>query len=109
MRSPRSLSGKARVSQVFDQGRRGRSHGVTVWALARPDASEPTLGLSVGKKAGGAVARNRMRRRVRALIRVLRPPAADIVIRTDRTAMGLTFQDLEVHLKQALTRAGVGG
>jgi ribonuclease P protein component len=108
MRSPRSLSGKARFSQVFDQGRRGRSDGVTVWVLPRPDAAEPSLGLSVGTKSGGAVARNQMRRRVRALIRALQPIGADVVIRTDRTAMGLSFQELAVCVKQALTRAGLG-
>jgi ribonuclease P protein component len=108
MRSPRSLSGKARFSRVFEEGRRGRSDGVTVWALPRPDAARPSLGLAVGTKAGGAVARNRMRRRVRALIRALEPLGADIVIKADRTAMGLSFQELERHVEQALARAGLG-
>ena len=109
MRSPRSLSGKARFSRVFDQGRRGRSDGVTVWALVRPDTAGPRLGLSVGTRAGGAVARNQMRRRVRALVRALALPGADIVIRADRDAMRLSFQELETHLKQAFTRAGLRG
>jgi ribonuclease P protein component len=80
-----------------------------VWALARPDAADPRLGLSVGTRAGGAVARNQMRRRVRALVRALVPSGADIVVRADRDAMRLSFQELGTHLKQALTRAGLGG
>ncbi|MBX3578331.1 MAG: ribonuclease P protein component [Rhizobiaceae bacterium] len=47
--------------------RRGRLFLIEV--LARGDAGEPRLGLTVTKKTGGAVERNRIRRRLREAVR----------------------------------------
>jgi ribonuclease P protein component len=65
------------------------------------------LGLAVGTGAGGAVARNRMRRRLRAIFRGAPIRPADVVVRADRAAMAASFQELETHLLGALTSTGV--
>ncbi|MEA2507877.1 MAG: Ribonuclease [Actinomycetota bacterium] len=108
MRSPRSLSGKSQFAAVFAEGRRARSDGLTVWALSQPAESGTRLGLSVGTSAGGAIARNRMRRRLRAIVRINPLSPADVVVRADRHTVLLSFQELEKHLLAALARVGAG-
>jgi ribonuclease P protein component len=107
MRSPRSLSGKARFARVFAEGRRASSDGVTVWALARADAPDTYLGLSVSARSGGAVLRNRTRRRLRAAVRDRSCKPGDLVVRADGAAMRLSFQKLDSHLTEALHDAGM--
>jgi ribonuclease P protein component len=105
MRSPASLSGKARFSKVFSDGRRGRSEGITVWVLPRPEGYPTHLGLAVSARWGGAVSRNRMRRRLRALVRPMAIPA-DVVVSANATAAELSFQELGGRLERALIAAG---
>jgi ribonuclease P protein component len=49
-----------------------------------------------------------MRRRLRALVRAWRLGSLDLVIRADREAMTLTYQELEDHLSTALSSATRG-
>jgi ribonuclease P protein component len=105
MRSPVSLSGEARFATVFAEGRRARNDGITVWILPHHEGYPTHLGLAVNARAGGAVSRNRVRRRVRALVREANIPA-DIVVSAGRGAMELSFQELGVRLKRALATAG---
>jgi ribonuclease P protein component len=107
MRSPRSLSGKARFARVFAEGRRGSSDGVTVWALPHATCDDTYLGLAVGARTGGSVLRGRTRRRLRAIVRGQKCKPGDVVVRADRTAVGLSFQELDAHLTSALRSAGV--
>jgi ribonuclease P protein component len=107
MSSLLSLSGRTRFSQVFADGRRAGSDGLTVWVLPQPEATAVRLGLAVGTHAGGAVDRNRIRRRVRALVRGFNLDPCSLVVRADGGAVRLPFQELERHLSAALRRAGM--
>jgi ribonuclease P protein component len=77
-----------------------------VWVLPRPGGYPTHLGLAVSARWGGAVTRNRIRRRLRALVRSL-PIPADIVLSASAAATHLSFQELGVHLDRAMTAAGV--
>jgi ribonuclease P protein component len=107
MRSPRSLSAKSHFRTVFKEGRRARSDGVTVWALAAHGRAETRLGLAVGTGTGGAVVRNRIRRRLRALVRALPLGGVDLIVRADGRAAELSFQELGEHLVAALAAVGL--
>jgi len=63
----RRLSRSAEFDRVFREGRSHASRYLVLHAFPRPEASEeePRLGISVGRKVGGAVERNRVKRLLR--------------------------------------------
>jgi ribonuclease P protein component len=96
-------------SRVYRTGRRARIDGVTVWAAPVAPATPSRLGLTVPAAAGTAVARNRLRRRLRAIFRSAGPADGyEVVIRGDAEAAGRNFQELTDVVRGALARAGIG-
>lgn len=92
------------------KGRRASTALLTLQARLRPDETEaaPRIGLTVTKKAGGAVERNRMRRRLRQAVRQIAPMAArvghDYVIVARQEVLGATFDTLLADLESAFRR-----
>jgi ribonuclease P protein component len=65
--------------------------------------------MAIRAEAGTAVVRNRLRRRIRAIVAAYQPVAGrDVVVQATREAAGRNFQELSVNLSTALGRAGVG-
>ncbi len=79
--------------------------------LARPDGSL-RFGVTVTKRIGNAVARNRMKRRLRALARELLPAlgiaGADHVLIGRETGIERDFALLRQELEAALSRVAAG-
>ena len=74
---------------------------------AGPGAAGPRAGFVVGKAVGGSVARHRVSRRLRALVRdqLHRLPAtADLVVRARPEAATATFADLSRDVHAGLDR-----
>jgi ribonuclease P protein component len=70
---------------------------------------EPVVGFVVSKSVGGAVVRNRVKRRLRALMRPLiprLPPGARVVVRANPDAADASTAALYRDLVAALRRAG---
>src|ERR687893_2612904 len=60
------LSRSAEFDRVYREGRSHASRHLVVYAFPREEAGgEPRLGVSVGRKVGGAVERNRVKRMLR--------------------------------------------
>ena len=85
--------------RVYKQGRRHFSPHMTVFYLARPaDASGTAgtrVGFTVGRVLGGAVDRNRIKRRLREAVRLRRAGfefAVDVVINPKKSVLTLEFQ-----------------
>ena len=92
----------ADFERVYKQGRRHFSASMTVFYLQRIDpvavakASVPGLrvGFTVSRALGGAVQRNRMKRRLREAVRLSHPPlavAADVVINPKKVLLTADF------------------
>jgi ribonuclease P protein component len=66
-RRRRRLSRSGEFERVYREGRSHASRHLVVYAFPRSadDDAEPRLGVSVGRKLGGAVERNRMKRLLR--------------------------------------------
>lgn len=84
--------------------------------LPRTGAIEPRLGLTISSKVGGAVVRNRVKRRVRTAFRELREtlPAVDLNViartgaatasaRTISSVLGEAGRSISVRLRKAST------
>ena len=88
---------------VYKQGKRHFSGNVTVFYRDRKDQSGPRVGFTVGKVLGGAVERNRIRRRLRAAVqrhvRELARPL-DVVLHPRKAVLTLEFAKLESEVEQ---------
>ncbi len=77
---------------------------------APPDDAKPRFGFTVSKRCGGAVRRNRIRRRLKEALRLIDPlparPGHDYVIIARPEALGMAFSDLQAGLLRALGKAG---
>ena len=104
----------ADFERVYKQGRRHFAAHMTVFYLARSnegDTSTPgfRVGFTVSKALGGAVQRNRMRRRLREAVRlhgISRDVAADVVINPKRSLLTADFAELVNEVAKAFASIG---
>ncbi|MHB1930151.1 MAG: ribonuclease P protein component [Acidimicrobiales bacterium] len=87
--------------------RRGRSGPLTVAHVPGDPTEPPRVAFAVGRKVGGAVARNRVRRRLCALVRDpdLPLPAGAYLIGAAPAARDATFAQLRRDLGAAVARS----
>lgn len=93
-----------------NRGRRQTTPGFILLVNDRRDSDPaPRIGITVSKKVGGAVVRNRMKRRFRALARELLPlhavAGADHVLIGRRDGIERDFDLLRAEMIKALGRA----
>ena len=79
---------------------------MTVFFVERQAAGKPGLrvGFTVGRALGGAVQRNRMKRRLREAVRLTRPwpgATADVVINPKKMVLTVDFSSLLNEVRQA--------
>jgi ribonuclease P protein component len=89
-----------------------RSHSLLVVRIRWTGLEETRFGMSTGRKLGGAVVRNRVRRRLREALRVMAPsfqPGWDVLIIARPPVIRADFQTLAGTLQNLLRRGGVLG
>ena len=76
---------------------------MTVFYLPRQKAEGVRVGFTVGKVLGGAVVRNRMKRRLRETVRLhgMIPVAMDVVINPKKSLLTAGFVDLQREIRRA--------
>ncbi len=87
-----------------------RSHPLLVARFHKTGLEETRFGFSTGRKLGGAVVRNRVRRRLREALRVMAPsfqPGWDVLIIARPALVGADHDALVGALDQVLHRGGV--
>ena len=87
-----------------------RSHPLLVVRFLRTDLETTRFGLATGRKLGGAVIRNRLRRRLREALRALAPsfqPGWDVLIIARPALVNATHEDLTEAVARLLRRGGV--
>ena len=90
---------------VYKEGRKHFSGNITVFYRRRSDNAGPRIGFTVGKVLGGAVERNRIRRRMKAAVQkhlseILLP--LDVVLHPRRSVLTMEFAHLDAEVGQAL-------
>ncbi|HEY2116643.1 MAG TPA: ribonuclease P protein component [Candidatus Angelobacter sp.] len=88
---------------VYKNGRKHFSGNMTAFYRHGDRVAGPRVGFTVGKVLGGAVVRNRIRRRMRAAVRQhLRELAAplDLVLHPRKSVLTLKFAQLDAEIAQ---------
>ena len=100
------LSRSAEFDRVYREGRSHASRHLVLYAFPREEAEEGArLGVSVGRKVGGAVERNRVKRLLREAFSSLGdtlPDGHDFVVVARPDAGELARNDGEQGIEQAL-------
>jgi ribonuclease P protein component len=89
-----------------------RSHPLLTARFLRTDLETTRFGLATGRKLGGAVVRNRVRRRLREVLRAMAPsfqPGWDVLIIARPAIVEADHQVLVETLRRLLRRGGVLG
>jgi len=98
---------RATFDQLRRAGRRSRRGEVTVTFCTDRDEVAPRVAYAVGRRVGGAVVRNRLRRRLRAAVAEidgsLRPGA--YLVAAGPRAVELPFEELKADVTAAMRSA----
>jgi len=93
---------------VYEKGRKIQSRTFVLYAMEN-DLPFHRLGITVSKKIGNAVARNRVKRRIREVFRREKPahlPSMDLVVNARKSAVQVEFAALREELRSVLNRLG---
>jgi len=104
------LRSRSDFSRVYKTGCSFANSQFVVYWMKRPETERFRAGVSVSRKLGGAVVRNRIRRVVKELIRLNADKIADrtdFIVIVRRPALGMKTKDLERSLLHALRKAGL--
>jgi ribonuclease P protein component len=105
------LSGPADFAAIQASGT-SRSHPLMTARIRRTGLPVTRFGLATGRGLGGAVVRNRVRRRIREALRVMAPafqPGWDILIIARPAIIAADHATMVGALQQLLRRGGVLG
>jgi len=113
------LSRSAEFDRVYREGRSHASRYLVVYSFPREEAGgdeDARLGVSVGRKVGGAVERNRVKRLLRGAFWVIAsdlPAGHDFVVVARPDVAELTGRQgddgVEAALREVLEKAGFAG
>lgn len=89
---------------VYQRGKRHFAAHMTVFYLRRVTGNGLRVGFTVGKVVGTAVERNRVKRRLREIVRLHRSElnaSVDVVINPKKSAVRAEFSELENEVRRA--------
>ena len=111
---PRSVKGSFVFARAYRKGKSVVTSHAVLYLLPRKKGSGLTLGITVSKKLGGAVERNRVKRLVRESVRTTlterarQTDVALIVVARGRAfSKGLTMPRLRAVLKEGMVTLGL--
>ena len=96
----------ADYQRVYKASRKQFSSSMTYFHAPQParlDHPGPRIGLTVGKVLGGAVDRNRIKRRMREAVRqnmTILPSGVDVILHPRRSVLEANFEDLKLEVSR---------
>ncbi|HXS78259.1 MAG TPA: ribonuclease P protein component [Terracidiphilus sp.] len=108
--TPYRLRKHADYQRVYEACRKRRSPSMSWFLAAQAAPSVSRIGLTAGKVLGKAHERNRIKRRMRDVLRRhidLLPPGCDLILHPQRVVLTMEFTKLEAEVVRILQQANV--
>ncbi|WP_368502930.1 ribonuclease P protein component [Alkalihalophilus sp. As8PL] len=108
MRKEQRIKKNEEFSSVFKKGQSVANRQFVLYSLKKEGQANFRIGLSVSKKVGNAVVRNRIKRYVRTVFLTYQeelPPNYDFVIIARHPVAEMDFHQVESSLKHVLKKA----
>jgi ribonuclease P protein component len=94
------LRGRAVFEALRRTGRRSRRGPLTLIELPGGPGDPVRVGYSIGRRVGSAVTRNRVRRRLRAIVSDIAPAPGSYLLGADPEAARASFAELATAVRQ---------
>jgi ribonuclease P protein component len=108
------LSRSAEFERVYRHGRSTANRQLVLYSFPNPETARPRIGLSVSRKVGGAVERNKVKRLLREAFAKAEPgiaPGHDVVVVARPDALEVAEREglagLDASLTELLAKAGL--
>jgi len=104
------LAQRSDFNKVYKYGKSTANRQFVLYVLKNDEVEHFRLGISVSKKIGKAVVRNRMRRVLKEIVRNLAPriePHHDMVIVVRKAALDLSFDEMVSSVIHVCKRASI--
>ncbi len=103
-----SLKKNAEIKKVLDYQKKKISGAVTIYVRPQENPGIFKIAMSVPKKLGNAVERNKVKRRIREILRAFELNSGiDYFVLIKPAAHLYSFQELEKHIHQCLHQLGL--
>ncbi|NMO94182.1 ribonuclease P protein component [Paenibacillus lemnae] len=104
------LRNRADFSRVYRHGKSFANHQFVVYWFRKKEVEQFRAGVSVSKKVGNAVVRNRMRRLVKEIVRHHQDEIIehiDLIFIVRKGALNKTYQELEKSVLHVLRKSSL--
>ncbi|HJN92205.1 MAG TPA: ribonuclease P protein component [Dehalococcoidia bacterium] len=106
MRRDQRLKRREDFASVYRHGTPYANGPLVIRVCSNPDTAIPRFGFAVGKRIGGAVVRNRIKRRLRSAVQASDAQGGvDVVVIARARAVRSSYRELETALQELLRRA----
>ncbi|TBL77468.1 ribonuclease P protein component [Paenibacillus thalictri] len=110
MEKEHRLTKREYFDRVYRYGKSTANHQFVAYYLKRGKGEPFRLGVSVSKKLGNAVVRNRLRRLMKEIVRLNAEriaPEYDIILIARKPVVGIEYKEMEKNLLHVVKRAGL--
>ncbi|MED4600599.1 ribonuclease P protein component [Paenibacillus validus] len=110
MEKKNRLTKREYFDKVYKHGKSSANHQFVLYYKAQPQQASFRLGVSVSKKLGNAVVRNRIRRVLKEIIRLNAPKIPggyDLILIARKPVVEMSYREIEKSVFHVLKRASL--